>query len=60
MKILIVDDYNFEIYKVAEAKDSKEGLELMSAYKPDFIISDALMPNMQPHLTFRTPEAGDL
>lgn len=60
MKILIVDDYNFEIYKVAEAKDSREGLELMSAFKPDLIISDALMPDMQTHLPFHTPEAGDL
>ena len=58
MKILIVDDYNFELYEVTEAKDGREGLELMSAFKPDLIISDALMPDMQPHLPFHTPEEG--
>jgi len=56
-KILIVDDEEKFIeliqirletngYEVASAKNGKEGLEKVRVYKPDLIISDALMPVM--------------
>ncbi len=57
MKILVVDDnpYDRKILRanlehhnceVIEAADGQEGLELAQTYKPDVIISDALMPRI--------------
>ncbi len=57
MKVLIVEDnihdrkilkYNFENrgYSTIEASNGKEALERAMAEKPDLIISDALMPEM--------------
>lgn len=57
MKVLVVDDnvagrkllrYDAEQrgHEVVEACDGREGLELAKKYKPELIISDAMMPNM--------------
>jgi len=57
MKILIVEDdsdnrkilrYAIEDHQceVIEARDGREGLEMAAKHKPDFIVSDALMPGM--------------
>lgn len=57
MKVLIVDDnsndrkilrYNLEHHgcEVTEANDGQEGLKVAKALKPDLIVSDALMPQM--------------
>lgn len=58
VKILIVDDnadsrkflrFNLEhhgVEAVIEAESGKKGLEMARVHKPDFIISDALMPVM--------------
>lgn len=57
MNVLIVEDstsarkllrYTFEHYgcKVFEAQDGVEGLDSAARYRPDIIISDALMPRM--------------
>ncbi len=56
-KILIVEDevpllnamtikLNKEGYEVLQARDGKEGYDIAVAGKPDLIISDILMPNM--------------
>lgn len=62
--ILLIDD-NFEIlenlteyleikgYKILAANNGKMGLELASEYKPDLIICDALMPEMDGHEVLR-------
>ncbi len=57
MKILLVDDNDScreslksfleqHSYEVISARDGKEGLELAAIHKPELIISDGLMPNM--------------
>lgn len=65
MKILVVDDnagdrkllrYGLEHYgcEVIEAVDGLDGLEKARAYRPDLIISDAIMPKMDGFQFLRT------
>jgi CheY-like chemotaxis protein len=57
LHILVIDDDELfrnmlctmlakENHKVSSAKDGKEGLQLIQQIKPDLIITDILMPNM--------------
>ena len=56
-KILIVEDdsvlshlyqnaFSFQGFEVEMASDGKEGLEAASSLKPDLILTDIMMPNM--------------
>lgn len=56
-RILVIDDSAFtrrqllralrELeHDVREAKSGKEGLEVLDEYRPDYVISDLLMPEM--------------
>lgn len=70
MKVLIADDnaddrkilkYNFEHHgnTTIEATNGKEALELALANKPDLIISDALMPEMDGFEFLRSLKSND-
>lgn len=70
MKILVVDDSKYfrdiheeilknEGYTLLTASDGVEGLEATMSYRPDLIISDILMPNMDGFEFCRTIKSSD-
>lgn len=52
VRLPLVDLLEAEHYKVIAAKDGKEGLELAQKRKPDIIVSDIMMPEMDGYEVF--------
>ncbi|MCK5588686.1 MAG: response regulator [Candidatus Pacebacteria bacterium] len=46
LRMALVDKFTREKFKVVEAKNGREGLELAVSEKPDIILLDLLMPDM--------------
>lgn len=52
VRLPLVDLLEAENYKVIPAKDGKEGLEMAQTRKPDLIVSDIMMPEMDGYEVF--------
>lgn len=52
VRLPLVDLLEAENYKVIAAKDGKEGLEMAQKRKPDLIVSDIMMPEMDGYEVF--------
>jgi len=46
MRKLLVDEFNRQGFKTAEASNGEEGLQLVLDFKPDSIVLDIIMPVM--------------
>ena len=45
----IIDILTLEGFQVMESKNGKEALSILADYKPDMVISDVMMPEMNGH-----------